>query len=110
MARINPPSIVSTVERGTSFPSTAGAPRQAAAAPLAPQDKQEPTKGGAPVTETKGVGLDALTSDETIGRFVGASLGGALLGSSYASVPMVGAALGAAVGIGVVLLRTWHGH
>jgi predicted lipid-binding transport protein (Tim44 family) len=47
-------------------------------------------------------------SDEVITRFVGALIGGAVLGSSYASVPMIGALIGALVGAGVVAFHARH--
>jgi hypothetical protein len=52
----------------------------------------------------------AVPSDEVITRFVGASLGGAVLGSSYTPAPMVGALLGALMGFGVVAFHTRHAH
>jgi hypothetical protein len=51
-----------------------------------------------------------MPSDEVITRFVGASLGGAVLGSSFASIPMVGGLLGALVGVGVVAFHARHAH
>jgi hypothetical protein len=62
--------------------------------------------------ETKGGnGKLVIPSDESVARFVGVSLGGALLGGSlFVSAPMIGALLGALAGVGVIAVRTWHAH
>jgi|ERR1700724_1424827 len=65
-----------------------------------------------PPREAKeGNGRLVTPSDETVARFVGVSLGGALLGGSFfASEPTLGALLGALAGVGVIAVRTRHAH
>ena len=52
----------------------------------------------------------AAPSSTTIARFLGASLGGALIGGILVPPLLLGAVLGAACGAGVVVLRTQHAH
>lgn len=49
-----------------------------------------------------------VPSNEIIARFLGVTLGGALLGSTYAPLPMAGALFGALFGAGVVAFRIRH--
>lgn len=52
-----------------------------------------------------------MPSDEAIARFLGLSLGGALLGGKlFAGAPAMGALLGAIVGAGVLILHLRHAH
>ena len=53
----------------------------------------------------------AMPANDVIARFLGAALGGALLGNRLiASAPMVGAVAGAILGAAVVTLRTRHAY
>ena len=52
-----------------------------------------------------------MPSNEAIAQFLGALLGGALLGGRlFPSSTMVGALIGAIAGAGVIVLRTRHAH
>lgn len=63
----------------------------------------------APAPEPRKERRFAMPSNEMIARFLGASLGGALIGGLLlGSVPVLGAFLGASLGAGVVAFRTRH--
>jgi hypothetical protein len=101
------PGIIYEQGAASVVPATTAARSEGArVAPVAPQ-LQEPIEESRK-TPTGGSRRLVMPSNEIVARYLGVSLGGAVLGSLFAPAPTIGALLGALAGAGVVTFRLRH--
>lgn len=102
------PGIVETIKPSSIIPATSAARSAGAHGELPASHVQEPAvlPREAPVRGSRRL---VMPSNERVARYLGASLGGALLGGTlFTPAPTIGALLGALAGAGVVTFRMRH--